>query len=103
MCGHRASHVDDFLHGGEKIFEENVMTNIKTAFEFGLEQSRRFRYVGMNMSQVGGSIIIDQDHYIKGLELPDMDVAHDLNITDSLTAEGQSIFRGAVAKILVIS
>ena len=32
-----------------------------------------------------------------------MDVAHDLNITDSLTAEGQSIFRGAVAKILHIS
>ena len=56
LKGLACTHVDDFLHGGEEIFEENVMTNIKTAFEFGLEQSRRFRYVGMNMSQVGGSI-----------------------------------------------
>lgn len=103
LKGLALTHVDDFLHGGEKIFDDNVMSSIKSAFEFGLEQSEKFRYVGMNMSQVGCGITIDQDHYVKGLEVPDMEIAHDLAITDILPAEGQSIFRGAVAKILHIS
>ena len=94
------THVDDVLHGGGEDFDRNIMSSVKSSFKFGLEEAETFRYVGMNMTQTENGILIDQDHYVKGLELPDMDVAKDLHVNDELTAEGQTIFRGCVAKIL---
>ena len=101
--GMALTHVDDVLHGGGDEFDERIMETVKSSFKFGLEEAESFRYVGMNMRQTENGILIDQDHYIKGLELPDMDVAQDLQVTDTLTAEGQTVFRGCVAKILHIS
>ena len=63
------------LHGGSNKFEEQIMKPVKKAFKFGTEEAEKFRYVEMNMTQKGDGIHIDQDHYIKALELPDMDVA----------------------------
>ena len=45
---------------------------------------------------------LDQDHYVKGIELPDMEVAKNLKIDDLLCNEGQTIFRACVARILHI-
>ena len=52
------------------------------------------------MRRVDSGIIIDQDHYVKSLELPSMDVAQGQKITDVLNPEGQTVFRGCVAKVL---
>ena len=101
--GMALTHVDDVLHGGGENFDGNVMASVKASFKFGLEEAESFRYVGMNMTQTEEGIRIDQDHYVKGLELPDMDIAQSLNANDLLTAEGQTVFRGCVAKILHIS
>lgn len=99
--GMALTHVDDVLHGGGDDFEEDIMTTVKSAFKFGLEEAERFRYVGMNMTQTSdGSILIDQDHYVKGLELPDMDAFEKLSSDEVLPAEGQTLFRGTVAKVL---
>ena len=98
--GMALTHVDDVLHGGDDEFDNNVMGSVKSSFKFGLEEAECFRYVGMNMTQTEDGILVDQDHYIKGLELPDMDVALDLQVNDTLTAEGQTVFRGCIAKIL---
>ena len=76
------------------------MGAVKESFKFGLEETESFRYVGMNMTQTHRGILVDQDHYVKGLELPNMDIAKDLNVNDTLCAEGQTVFRGCVAKIL---
>ena len=81
---------------------KRFMTRVKSSLKFGLEEAESFRYVGMNMTQEEGGILIDQDHYVKALELPDMDVADKLNMNDLLPAEGQTVFRGSVAKILHI-
>ena len=96
------THVDDMLHGGSDHFDVNVMDKVKSSFKFGLEESESFRYVGMNMTQKADHILIDQDHYVKGIELPDMEVAKNLKVTDLLCSEGQSIFRSCVARILHI-
>ena len=101
--GMALTHVDDVLHGGGENFDENVMATVKSSFKFGLEEAESFRYVGMNMLQTDQGIIIDQDHYVKGLELPDMDIAQNLKMSDLLPPDGQTIFRGCVAKILHIS
>ena len=98
--GIAVTHVDDILHGGSQKFDEEVVRKVKSAFNFGSEGSERFRYVGMNMTQTGHSIIIDQDHYVQGLELPDMSIAEGLKFDNLLCSEGQTMFRGCVAKIL---
>ena len=97
------THVDDILHGGSRDFEETVIQPIKKAFMFGTEEEEKFRYVGMNMQQTGAGISIDQNHYIEGLEFPDMDVvsSHDKN-DEVMNSEGQAEFRSCVAKILHI-
>ena len=94
------THVDDLLHGGSKMFQDNVMTTVKSSFKFGLDESESFRYVGMNMIQTEDGIVIDQDHYVKSLELPDMEVACKQKVNEVLSADGQTVFRGCVAKIL---
>ena len=96
------SHVDDLLHGGSKGFEKSVMGAVKASFEFSEEESEKFRYIGMNMVQDSNGILIDQDHYVKSLELPELDVANDVVGDELLDAEGQKEFRGCVAKLLYI-
>ena len=98
--GMALTHVDDVLHGGSEDFDKNVMGSVKSSFKFGLEETQAFRYVGMNMTQTETGILIDQDHYVKGLELPDMDIAKDLQVNDILSSDGQTLFRGCVAKLL---
>ena len=100
LQGIAVTHVDDILHGGSNTFDREVVSKVKSSFNFGSEGSEMFRYVGMNMTQTGHSIIIDQDHYVQGLELPEMSITEGLNYDDQLCSEGQTIFRGCVAKIL---
>ena len=96
------THVDDLLDGGTQKFEDKVMKRVKEAFEFSEEEVSNFRYVGMNMIQNVDGIMINQDHYIESLELPDMQVAVNLKTNDVLCPEGQAEFRGCVAKILYV-
>ena len=100
LQGIAVTHVDDILHGGSKEFDNEVVKKVKSSFNFGSEGSEMFRYVGMNMTQTGHSIVIDQDHYVQGLELPDMSITEGLKFDDLLCSEGQTMFRGCVAKIL---
>ena len=96
------SHVDDLLNGGTPGFQHNVMGSVKSAFHFGTDETEAFWYTGMNMTQTQNEIIIDQDHYVRALELPDMEVARGQNMNDMLNAEGQAVFRGCVAKVLYV-
>ena len=68
----------DVLHAGTVAFEKNVIKPIKEAFEFGSEEADMFRYVGMNFNQMRDGIWVDQEHYVQALELPDMNVAADI-------------------------
>ena len=99
LSGMALTHVDDILHGGVQSFK-NVMTEVKRVFKFGTEEETEFRYVGMHMKKIESGIIIDQDHYVKSFELPDMDVAQGLAMTDVLDLEGQKVFRSHVARLL---
>ena len=52
------------------------------------------------MKRVSSEIIMDQDHYVKSLELPSMEVTQGYKMADVLNPEGQTTFRGCVAKVL---
>ena len=94
------SHVDDLLHGGSSRFQHDVMETVKSSFTFSQEESEQFRYIGMNMIQDNQGVVVNQDHYVQSLELPDMNIAKDLKCDDILCCDGQAEFRSCVAKIL---
>ena len=71
-------------------------------FNFGTDEAEAFWYTGLNMTQTDDGIIIDQDRYVSTLELPDMDSVRGLSMNDILSGEGQTVFRGCVAKILYV-
>ena len=98
LSGIALTHVDDVLHGGNSAFKR-VMSDVKTFFKFGVDEEGEFRYVGMHMRQTSSGIIIDQDHYVKSFELPDMQGAKGL-LKDVLNEEGQKEFRSHVARVL---
>ena len=88
---------------GEECFDNGVMQYVKKAFSFGSEEVTEFRYVGMNFRQVKGGVIVDQSHYVKDLELPDMEVCAGLDWDTEMTREGQREYRSVVGKLLSIS
>ena len=78
------------------------MEMVKASFTFSEEESVSFRYIGMNMIQENDGILVDQDHYIQLLELPDLQSCAGLKVDDVLDVDGQIEFRGWVAKVLYI-
>ena len=62
--------MDDLLHGsGGYEFEEKVMKLLKQKFVFGSEEETVFRYVGLEIDKKG-VIVINQDHYLESLTVP---------------------------------
>ena len=99
LSGIALTHVDDILHGGDDSFGR-IMSELKNLFKFGVDEIEEFRYVGMHMRRTDSGIEIDQDHYVKSFELPDMEIARELLMTDVLCPEGQKVFRSHVARLL---
>ena len=88
--GLAVSHVDDVLHAGGQVFNDTIMKPLFKQFKFGSHEDTEFRYVGMNFTQAqqGGSIQVDQDHYVEALEGPDLSVVSGLNHGNCLTKAG---------------
>ena len=99
------THVDDMLHGsGGEEFENVVMNTLKKRFMFGKEEESTFRYTGMQVFQRADSIVINQDHYIESLEVPNINqLGDDLNGDSILSVENQDVFRSIVGQIGWIS
>lgn len=68
LMGMSATHVDDFLNCGNKVFEETVNEKINKKFQFGTQWDIDFRYVGINIKQENECIYVDQKHYIDNME-----------------------------------
>ena len=50
---------------------------MKSAFDFGSEETEKFWYVGIDMHQNLEGFLIDQNHYVKNLELLNINVVKD--------------------------
>ena len=99
LHGILGTHVDDLLHTGDSVFEDNVISKLKSTYIFGTEEEEDFRYVGMNVQRFDNHITVNQDHYIKALEVPDMTPFADLSPDEILEEKSQGIFRSCVGKI----
>merc|ERR1719210_2201458 len=73
-------------------------------FDYGEIQQLPIRFLGINISQdQEGDITLDQEHYVKDLEVPDMDEIKSLNKLDILPEKFQSIFRSLASKINMLA
>ena len=98
-CGLAVTHVDDMLSVGQQKFETEVVDKMKTAFKFGSEEEVEFRYVGLHIVQYEEGIVIDTDHYVQAMDLPDMELVKFLKVNEVMCSDGQTEFRSVVGKL----
>ncbi len=61
-------HVDDFLWAGTNEFRNCVIDVISDKFQCGKKQDTCFKYIGLNISQNGDRVFLDQHEYTAELD-----------------------------------
>ena len=96
-------HVDDLLRAGDQSFKDTVISPLKAIFAFKSDNDFDFRSAGLHIEQVAKGINVDQNHYLRSLELPDFHELSSAQLDNELCADMQSLFRSVVGKITNIS
>ena len=68
LRGILVAHVDDFLYGGNPHFENNVIPQIRSVFNIGLEETGCMKYLGLKVEQIPEHISLAITAYSKDLE-----------------------------------
>ena len=68
MQGILASHVDDFIWGGTVSLKQTIIPKIREAFLVGREEEDRFNYVGIEIQQTDGVVMLKQQKYCENLQ-----------------------------------
>ena len=66
-------HVDDFLHSGSELFNEQILPLILNAFKIGKSETQNFMYTGFQLSQDSQGITLDQEAYVDRIKIPNTD------------------------------
>ena len=74
VCGIICLHVDDFLWAGDSVFENKVIMNLMKEFLISKQQTDTFIFLGLQIKQTPGKIVLDQTHYIENIEAPDVSI-----------------------------
>ena len=67
-------HVDDFLWAGSDQFKQTVINPLKQTFRCGKEMDNNFRYIGLDIEQSEGNILLHQQEYTEELKQVDSNV-----------------------------
>ena len=94
-----ASHVDDTLTIAEQAKSDEISDFMAKHFKYGESEHPPCRYLGMNISKEDQEIQIDQNHYTKKLETPDMTPINHLKRDDVMPDHFQSTFRSLACKL----
>ena len=73
LQGILAAHVDDFLWGGTKIFQTDVIENLKKKFKISNEQQGKFKHLGLQIEQNKYEITVNQTAYANEIQFLDYD------------------------------
>ena len=99
-----AVHVDDSLFTGQQDIVEAAQREIGEKLKFGSIESLPFRFLGLNYSRgQQGELIVDCQHYVDSLEIPDLKNIASKAKQDILEPELQSTFRSLASKINVLA
>ena len=97
VVGILATHVDDFIHCGEVVFEE-VMEKLRNRLIAGKVEEGVFSYVGFDIKQEKDGIVLDQSRYMKELSTEEIKPQRAREKLDSLTKDEHKKFRSLVGK-----
>ena len=92
------SHVDNFCWAGTESFQRLVIAKVREAFNIKSEESRKFKYLGLDIDQNSSGIRVSQNTYVRSsLELLEKRPSYS---SDSiLTDEELSSCRSAIGKL----
>ena len=105
MCDAAAAvHVDDALNAGKKDVLDLAQSQMRNKLKYGSVEKLPFRFLGSNYrKEQDGSIIIDQQHYVEALEIPDLSEMTKMVKKDMLPEHLQSMFRSLASKLNVLA
>ena len=105
MCDAGAAvHVDDALNAGRKEVLDLAQSQMRNKLKYGSVEKLPFRFLGSNYrKEQDGSIIIDQQHYVEALEIPDLSEMTKMSKKEVLPDQLQSVFRSLASKLNVLS
>ena len=66
LAGLFIMHVDDFIWSGTNMFKQ-IMEKLQSKFKIGRQEHGVFKYLGLDLKQDNGEIILDQHSYIKNI------------------------------------
>ena len=96
--------VDDLLWGGNEHFEFAVINELKKIFRVGCEQSRAFKYIGINLKQNEDyTISLDQVAYINSISTIPVTEERLHKKAEQITSSERKQLRSAVGKLNWVS
>ena len=96
-------YVDDFMWAGTTGFKDQVIDKLVNLFLIGNEESKSFKYVGLNFVETKGGCEIDQFQYISTINELQISNERKKNKEDSLTEREKSDFRSVIGQLNWVS
>lgn len=70
LFGIMVCHVDDICYGGSEKFRKEVIGKLKKKLKVGNMESKQFKYIGVQINDVGNGVELEQNNYRKTLNIP---------------------------------
>ena len=82
-----ASHIDDFLHAGDSMFESCVLDKLRHRFIAGKIAEGIFTYIGFQLHQTEKGILIDQNRYVDRIQVDKLEPQRTTQKQDNLNSQ----------------
>lgn len=102
LSGFAVIHVDDFLVGGDAMFNENVLKKLAESFLIGSRKKHHFRYIGWNIEQSNG-VSMDQIDYHDKIAPIKIDPHRKEHVNSELNDAEKKSFQELLGKLQWIS
>lgn len=99
LCGMFLMHVDDFLWGGTKRFENVVIAQVRNSFQVREQSKTIFRYIGLDIVQNEHGVTLHQNEYCKSLESINVSAVRGLNKNVKCNEKEKESFRSLVGQL----
>lgn len=98
-----ALHVDDFVYSGSLKFCKEVIDRLVGIFDVRVQQCGNFKYIGLDLVQVGSEVHLNQNVYVQSLQGVTMSEGRSRQVHESLTSDEKLALRSVCGQLLWIA